>query len=209
MGKHRISRCIETWIALGLLSASLPAMAANPNPLAAGHEPPGYSARAGTLGAPPAVGRAPEPLGNAPADTGRSPSAAAEGSPGAVTPASRAQNPNPIGEAEYHPPALPTRVNATLHRLITALATGDRALWIKDATPAFRQATGSPARFASLAHGLTARYDLRRPWKADFLTILHNPPLQTYVWRLRLADGRQVLALLTLDKGRVAGFYLL
>ena len=200
---------MEGLFALGMLAACTTAMAANPNPLVDGNAPTTSNSKSVTQGAPAPYKQAQEPLGYAPAYTGTSASAATTGSPGAVEPSARKLNPNPIGQGAYQPPPLPAHVKVDLHRLIEALMTGNQRLWIEHATPPFRQATGSPSRFAAMAHTLTSRYDLKSGWHADFLTILNNPPMKTYVWRLRLNDGRQLLATLTLQQGHVAGFYLL
>ena len=92
-------------------------------------------------------------------------------------------------------------------RLMAALTHKNYPLWTEDADTAFLNGL-SARRFSRMANTLDRKLQLQKGWHANYVTHLQDGAYSSYVWRVTLHNGRQLLIQMTESNGRVAGFHL-
>ena len=102
---------------------------------------------------------------------------------------------------------VPGRIQQQFDRLMTALAHKNYTLWTEDADTAFLNGL-SARRFFHMANTLDRKLQLQKGWHANYVTHLQDGAYCSYVWRVTLHNGRQLLMQMTENNRKIAGFHL-
>lgn len=101
----------------------------------------------------------------------------------------------------------PGRNQQQFDRLMTALAHKNYTLWTEDADTTFLNGL-SARRFSHMANTLDRKLQLQKGWHANYVAHLQDGAYSSYVWRVTLYNGRQLLMQMTITHGKVVGFHL-
>lgn len=101
----------------------------------------------------------------------------------------------------------PGRNQQQFDRLMAALTHKNYTLWTEDADTAFLNGL-SARRFSHMASTLDRKLQLQKGWHANYVTHLQDGAYSSYVWRVTLYNGRQLLMQMTKSNGKVVGFHL-
>ncbi|MGC9269628.1 hypothetical protein [Acidiphilium sp.] len=93
-------------------------------------------------------------------------------------------------------------------RMLAAIAHPDYAGFVAPATSQFK-ANVDPTKFAGQAKMIDSKIPLAQPYTVKFITTQKIGAYLNYIFEITLHDGDQVLASLTLEHGKAAGFHLL
>lgn len=102
-------------------------------------------------------------------------------------------------------PTAPAPATQTFNTMMHAIKDGDYQAFISMGTPAVQHAI-SKTLFETVAAQVNPRE--RQGFKSVYLGSLRKHGLTLYVWKIEFKTGDDTLAQMTLDNGKVAGFFL-
>ncbi|MGK9451136.1 hypothetical protein ACSSZE_07725 [Acidithiobacillus caldus] len=102
----------------------------------------------------------------------------------------------------------PEAVQGRFNDMMQALVKDSYSSFVTDSSETFRQAL-TPAAFAQMSKTLQEKLDLQAGYRSEYVTDLRQGAITSYVWRLTLHDGNQILMQLSMRDKKVVGLHLI